>query len=117
MAFRNAIIWFEIPVTNLERAQKFYEIIFAINMIPADFPKIRMRMFPVQDLNGVGGALCDSGGFHVLLLPMVRFIYLNGIPMYKTFLIKWKLMAERSLYPNRNIFRLRTHGGDDGYRR
>ena len=28
MAFKNALSWFEIPVSDLERAQKFYEMIF-----------------------------------------------------------------------------------------
>ncbi len=44
----NAISWFEIPATDLARAQKFYETIFDITMIPMDLPNIRMRMFPVM---------------------------------------------------------------------
>ena len=34
MALKNAISWFEIPTTDLNRAQKFYETIFSIRMIP-----------------------------------------------------------------------------------
>jgi predicted enzyme related to lactoylglutathione lyase len=30
MTFKNAISWFEIPVTDIDRAQKFYEAIFTL---------------------------------------------------------------------------------------
>ncbi len=33
---QNAISWFEIPATDIDRAQKFYETIFGITMIPMD---------------------------------------------------------------------------------
>ncbi len=62
---QNAISWFEIPATDLNRAQKFYETIFGISMMPMDMPNIKMRMFPLDDMmTQVGGALVDSGGFH-----------------------------------------------------
>jgi uncharacterized protein len=76
----NAISWFEIPATDLERAQKFYEAIFQVSLIPMDMPNIKMRMFPVDDMaTGVGGAIVDSGGFHK---PSADgpLIYLNGNP-------------------------------------
>ena len=38
MTFKHAISWFEIPTTDLDRAQKFYETIFDIKMIPLDMP-------------------------------------------------------------------------------
>ena len=61
----NAISWFEIPATDLARAQKFYETIFRVSLIPMDMPNIRMRMFPIDDMqNGIGGAVVDSSGFH-----------------------------------------------------
>ena len=49
MSFKNAISWFEIPTINLERAQKFYEAIFQIQLIPMEMPNFRMRMFPIED--------------------------------------------------------------------
>ena len=62
---QNAISWFEIPTTDINRAQKFYETIFGISMMPMDLPNIKMRMFPLDDMmTQVGGALVDSGGFH-----------------------------------------------------
>ena len=46
---KNAISWFELPATDLDRAQKFYETILDVRMIPLESPQIRMRMFPVED--------------------------------------------------------------------
>ena len=77
----NAISWFEIPATDLPRAQKFYETIFGIQMIPMDMDNIKMRMFPLDDMmTQVGGAVVDSGGFHKPSLTDGPLIYLNGNP-------------------------------------
>ena len=77
----NAISWFEIPATDLERAQKFYETIFDISLMPMDLPNIKMRMFPIDDpMNGIGGAVVDSGGFHKPSATDGPLVYLNGNP-------------------------------------
>jgi predicted enzyme related to lactoylglutathione lyase len=60
---QHAISWFEIPSINLERATKFYETIFAVQLIVMDTPNIKMRLFPLEDMSGIGGAVVDSGGF------------------------------------------------------
>lgn len=81
MNFKNAVSWFEIPATDLNRAQKFYEAIFDINMIVMDLPNIKMRMFPLMDIaNGIGGAIVDSGGFHKPSATDGPLIYLNANP-------------------------------------
>jgi uncharacterized protein len=80
MLFKNAISWFEIPTTDLVRAQQFYEQIFGINLIPMDMPQIKMRMFPLEDMMGVGGSLVESGGFHVPSATEGPLIYLNANP-------------------------------------
>ena len=85
----NAISWFEIPANDLARAQKFYETIFSVSLIPMDMPNIRMRMFPVDDMeNGVGGAVVDSGGFHKPSATDGPLIYLNGNPDVQQVLYK-----------------------------
>ena len=43
---QNAISWFEISSTDLDRATKFYETIFAVTLTPLDLDNIKMRMFP-----------------------------------------------------------------------
>lgn len=81
MAQNNAISWFEIGVLDLNRATRFYEAIFDDKLIPMETEHIRMRLFPIADMqNGVGGALVDSGGFHKPSLTEGPLIYLNGSP-------------------------------------
>ena len=78
---QHAISWFEIPTTDINRAQKFYEAIFGITMMPMDMPNIKMRMFPLDDMmTQVGGALVDSGGFHKASATDGPLIYLNANP-------------------------------------
>jgi uncharacterized protein len=81
MAMDNAISWFEIPATDLTRAQKFYEAIFQIELQALDLDNFKMRMFPIENMmTGIGGALIDSGGFHQPSATHGPLIYLNGNP-------------------------------------
>ncbi|RYY70172.1 MAG: VOC family protein [Chitinophagaceae bacterium] len=81
MLQKNAISWFEIGTSDLARATKFYETIFDITLTPMDMENIKMRMFPVTDMmDGIGGALVDSGGFHKPSATDGPLIYLNGNP-------------------------------------
>ena len=78
---KNAISWFEIPTTDIDRAQKFYEAIFNMKMASMDFQKIKMRMFPLDDpMNGVGGTLIYSEGNYNPSATDGLLIYLNGNP-------------------------------------
>ena len=89
MTFNNAISWFEIGVKDLERATTFYETIFNLTLIPMNLENIKMRMFPITDMeNGVGGALIDSGGFHKPSATDGPLIYLNGNPDVQNILDK-----------------------------
>ena len=81
MVFKNAISWFEIPTSDLNRAQKFYETIFDIQMTPLEMPNLKMRMFPIEDMvNGIGGALCKAEGFYKPSASDGPLLYLNGNP-------------------------------------
>ena len=100
----NAISWFEIPATNLERAQKFYETIFGITLIPMDLPNIKMRMFPIDDMiNGVGGAIVESGGFHKPSATDGPLIYLNANPDVQEVLDKTVAAGGNILVPKTEI--------------
>ena len=103
MNFKNAISWFEIPATDLDRAQKFYEAIFGISMIPMDTPNIKMRMFPLEDMMGVGGAVVDSGGFHKPSATDGPLIYLNGNPDLQTVLDKVEAAGGKIMVPKTQI--------------
>src|ERR1700741_4536177 len=77
---KNAISWFEIPATDLNRATTFYETIFGVKLNVMDMPNIKMRMYPIDDMMGVGGAVVDSGGFHKPSATDGPLIYMNGNP-------------------------------------
>ncbi|AYL94516.1 VOC family protein [Mucilaginibacter celer] len=76
----NALNWFEIPVTDIERAQKFYEGIFAMQMFPLpEMMGMKMAGFPMDMNSGkVSGALAQSD-FHKSSAEGV-IVYLNANP-------------------------------------
>jgi uncharacterized protein len=79
MTFKNAISWFEIPASDLARAQQFYETIFGMRMIPLETDNFKMRMFPIEDpATGIGGCLIHTNGFHVPSATEGPLIYLNA---------------------------------------
>ena len=79
MTFKNAINWFEIPATDLDRATTFYETIFACTLIPMDMGEgFRMRMFPTDE-GTTGGAICHNPDFYKPSADGV-LVYLNGNP-------------------------------------
>ena len=103
MSFPNAISWFEIPALDLERAQRFYETIFDLKLIAADFPNIKMRMFPLTDERGVGGAVVYSEGFHKPSATDGPMIYLNGNPDLQQVLDKVEGAGGKILVPKTEI--------------
>jgi len=100
---KNAISWFEIPASDLDRAQKFYEAIFGVKLNPLDLQNIKMRMFPIEDTNGVGGAVVDSGGFHKPSATDGPLIYLNGNPDVQNILNKVEQAGGQVMVPKTEI--------------
>ena len=99
----NAISWFEIGTTDLDRATKFYETIFGVKLSPLDLENIKMRMFPLEDMMGVGGALCDSGGFHKPSATDGPLIYLNGNPDVQIVLDRIEKAGGKIIVPKTEI--------------
>lgn len=101
---KNAISWFEIPTTDINRAQKFYEAVFNITMTPIDMENIKMRMFPLDNpMDGVGGSIVQTNGFHVPSATDGPLIYLNGNPDVKTFLDRVEAAGGKILVPKTEI--------------
>ncbi|PTQ94048.1 hypothetical protein C8P68_107111 [Mucilaginibacter yixingensis] len=79
----NAINWFEIPVSDIERAREFYEGIFDMDMVPMEeMMGMEMMGFPIAMESGkVGGAIVRSD-FHE---PSEQgaILYLNANPNLK----------------------------------
>jgi uncharacterized protein len=104
MAFKNAVSWFEIPTTDLDRAQKFYEAIFGIDLMPLDLANIKMRMFPVEDQrSGIGGALCYNKDFYKPSSTEGPLIYLNGNPDVQNVLDKIEAAGGKIMVPKTQI--------------
>lgn len=77
---KHAISWFEIPTQDITRAQKFYETIFQMSMIPLDTPNLQMRMFPVEDRMDVGGAIVHNKEWYKPSDTQGPLVYLNANP-------------------------------------
>jgi len=100
----NAISWFEIPATDIDRAQQFYETVFQITMQPMDFQQTKMRMFPIDDpMKGIGGTIIDSGGFHKPSATDGPLIYLNGNPNVQIFLDRVEAAGGKIMVPKTEI--------------
>jgi uncharacterized protein len=75
----NAINWFEIPARDIQRAKKFYETIFDIEMPIQEMMGMKMAFFPTDEKSGkVSGGLAESPQ-HKPSLDGAK-IYLNGNP-------------------------------------
>ena len=55
---KSLVSWIEIPVTDMNRAKKFYEAILQVKLQDAKLASgLEMSFFPVEQ-TGTGGALC-----------------------------------------------------------
>jgi len=101
---KNAISWFEIPTTDLNRARQFYEDIFGIELIPLDTPNLKMRMFPIDDpITGIGGALTYAEGFYKPSSTDGPLIYLNANPDVQIVLDKVEAAGGKVVVPKTEI--------------
>jgi uncharacterized protein len=77
MTLSNIINWFEIPVTDFERAKKFYETILGITMPTTHTGGYSMGFFP-NVADKVGGAICYGEGY--IPSGAGSVLYLNADP-------------------------------------
>jgi hypothetical protein len=55
----NTLNWFEVPVSDFDRAKKFYETVFNIQLYVMDFGGFKMGLFPATPGDGkLHGAIC-----------------------------------------------------------
>lgn len=80
MENKHMMSWFEIPVTDIKRAKKFYETIFDIKLSEMDMgDEFKMEMFP-GDQESVSGALVYNASWYKPSNTDGPLIYLNGNP-------------------------------------
>ena len=60
----NPVIWFEIPVENMERSKAFYEAVFGQKLTLLEMGPRQMAMFSMEmGIPGIGGALVKEEHF------------------------------------------------------
>jgi len=72
---KNSLNWFEIPVADFERAQKFYSTIYDYEMPSMAMGETTLGFFLVER-GGIGGAIAFGPGYEVS--EAGALIYLNG---------------------------------------
>ena len=101
---KDAISWFEIPVSDIDRAQKFYETIFGVKLIPMDMQAVKMRMFPIDNpMEGIGGALVYMPEMYEISSKAGVLIYLNANPDVKIVLDKIEKAGGKVIVPKTEI--------------
>lgn len=62
---KNAVGWFEIPVSDMDRAVQFYETVFEVKLSRMPMGPLEMAMFPDGDETmGAGGSLVKHEEFY-----------------------------------------------------
>jgi predicted enzyme related to lactoylglutathione lyase len=104
----NIINWFEVSVSDMARAKKFYETIFAIEMNEMEMMGMKMAFFPMEMGNGkVSGALVQ-GQYHVPSMDGAK-VYFNGNPNLDEALGKVEAAGGKVTMPKMKI------GDNEGY--
>src|ERR1700756_1951689 len=107
-ASENTLNWFEISVSDIARAKKFYETIFSIQMEEMEMMGMKMAMFPYDPMGGkLSGALVQSD-MHKPSADGVK-VYFNGNPDLDVALSKVEAAGGKVAMPKTKI------GDDIGY--
>ena len=98
----NTLNWFEISVSDMDRAKKFYETIFDIKMPIQDIMGMRMAYFPAEPGSGkLNGALVKSNT-HKPSMDGAK-VYFNGNPDLNTALARIKAAGGKVVMPKTKI--------------
>ncbi len=95
---RNALNWFEIPVTDISRAQRFYETLLARSLRREDMGPQTLAIFPYENGKGVGGALLQSA---TAPAPAIdgSLVYLDASPSLDAALSRAAELGAKVLLP------------------
>jgi len=104
----NILNWFEVSVSDITRAKKFYETIFSVQLEEMDMMGMKMASFPYDPMSGkLSGALVQSD-MHKPSADGVK-IYFNGNPDLDVALSKVEAAGGKVAVPKTKI------GDDIGY--
>lgn len=100
---KNAVNWFEIPVTDYNRAKQFYSTVFGHDIQDHDMGDKPMKygIFPYDMGEGVGGAIVQMEGMN----PSAdgSTVYLNGGDDLSIALSKVEAAGGSIIMPKTNI--------------
>lgn len=97
----NTVGWFEIPVTDMQRAKAFYETVLEIELSLNQMGPIEMAWFPWDhEASGAAGSLCKGEGYE----PCHKgsLVYLN-VPEVEAFLASVVEAGGKELMPKTSI--------------
>ena len=98
----NIINWFEVSVSDINRAKAFYEAIFSIEMNVMEMMGMQMAFFPAENMNGkVSGALVQ-GPMHTPSVDGAK-LYFNGNPDLSAALDKVEAAGGKVTMPKTHI--------------
>jgi uncharacterized protein len=97
---KNMINWFEIPVTDFERARKFYQAVMEIEINEGQFGDWKMGFFPSFE-SKVSGAIVVGPGYE----PTTKgaLIYINGNPDLTVYLNRVEAAGGKITVPKTQI--------------
>jgi predicted enzyme related to lactoylglutathione lyase len=100
---KNAINWFEIPATDIERARKFYESIFSFEMPELDIGDgLKMALFPAES-GTVGGTIIQNDDWYKPSDTKGPLLYLNANPDLQKVLDRVEEAGGEIIIPKRLI--------------
>lgn len=99
----HSIAWFEIPVTDIKRAKKFYETIFDIELSGMDMgDEFKMEVFPGGP-ESVSGALIFNASWYKPSNTDGPLLYLNANPDLEIVQNKIEEAGGKVTIPKRSI--------------
>lgn len=98
----NAINWFEISVTDISRAKKFYESILGIELPLDNMMGMEMAFFPYEPGSGKASGALVKSDMHKPSADGVK-IYLNGNPDLSNALGKVEAAGGKITMPKTSI--------------
>lgn len=102
----NPVVYFEIPVTDMDRAIQFYTAVFNFTFDKTVIDKIEMALFPLVDENdGISGALAKGEIYKPTNDGVVIYFQTENIDQTLKIAIE---NGGRTLYP-------KTSNGDLGF--
>ena len=96
---RDLLNWFEIPVTDIERAAKFYSAVFDIHLTIQQGDGFSSAIFPHN--GGAGGGLVAGEGYQPN--SQGSLLYLNANPDVQNILDKIEAAGGKILVPKTEI--------------